>query len=167
MCAQAFKRACVAFGVGRYLYTHLPQVWGDLNGKYFKDPRRLVHEMYEKAKLREWQTLYSPNRPVKSADSSKVSEFMQGGAKVTAQEVATQAGLTTADQLPPVDNVKIANFKALATRCENLEDLKLLAEHMKLEKEKGALDAGTLAACRMVWQRRHVELSPPTIDVAG
>jgi hypothetical protein len=24
---QAFKRACAAFGLGRYLYTDLPQLW--------------------------------------------------------------------------------------------------------------------------------------------
>jgi hypothetical protein len=26
---QAFKRACAAFGLGRYLYTELPQIWAD------------------------------------------------------------------------------------------------------------------------------------------
>jgi hypothetical protein len=28
--AQAFKRACSAFGLGRYLYS-LPQVWAEYN----------------------------------------------------------------------------------------------------------------------------------------
>lgn len=36
--AQAFKRACSCFGLGRYLYS-LPQVWVDLNE--FKQPLRL------------------------------------------------------------------------------------------------------------------------------
>jgi len=36
--AQAFKRACSCFGLGRYLYS-LPQVWVELNE--FKQPRRL------------------------------------------------------------------------------------------------------------------------------
>ena len=26
---QAFKRACAAFGLGRYLYTDLPQIWAE------------------------------------------------------------------------------------------------------------------------------------------
>lgn len=44
--AQAFKRACAAFGLGRYLYS-LPQLWGDLDDKkQFADPGRLVYQMY-------------------------------------------------------------------------------------------------------------------------
>jgi hypothetical protein len=46
--AQAFKRACAAFGLGRYLYN-LPQVWGDYDKerKCFKDPGAIVRRMYE------------------------------------------------------------------------------------------------------------------------
>lgn len=46
--AQAFKRACAAFGLGRYLYS-LPQVWGDYDKdkKRFIDPRRIVAQMYD------------------------------------------------------------------------------------------------------------------------
>ena len=44
--AQAFKRACAAFGLGRYLYS-LPQLWGDLDDKKrFVDPGRLIFQMY-------------------------------------------------------------------------------------------------------------------------
>jgi hypothetical protein len=46
--AQSFKRACAAFGLGRYLYR-LPQVWGayDDQKRQFKDPGAIVHQMYE------------------------------------------------------------------------------------------------------------------------
>lgn len=44
--AQAFKRACAAFGLGRYLYA-LPQLWGNLNDKkQFVDPTGLIMQMY-------------------------------------------------------------------------------------------------------------------------
>lgn len=45
--AQSFKRACAAFGLGRYLYR-LPQVWGDYDSqkKVFRDPGHLVQQMY-------------------------------------------------------------------------------------------------------------------------
>lgn len=46
--AQSFKRACAAFGLGRYLYN-LPQIWGaySTEKKCFVDPAQLVREMYE------------------------------------------------------------------------------------------------------------------------
>ena len=53
--AQAFKRACTKFGLGRYLY-HLAQVWakgsGDSHSFVFANPERIIAEMrhaYERA----------------------------------------------------------------------------------------------------------------------
>jgi hypothetical protein len=50
---QAFKRACAAFGLGRYLYTDLPQLWVDAEkfGKTvkIKDPAGAVWRMYQQA----------------------------------------------------------------------------------------------------------------------
>lgn len=45
--SQAFKRACSAFGLGRYLYS-LPQVWGayDQKSKQLIDPSHIVAQMY-------------------------------------------------------------------------------------------------------------------------
>lgn len=45
--AQAFKRACAAFGLGRYLYA-LPQVWAqyDEQKKQIIDPAGVVAQMY-------------------------------------------------------------------------------------------------------------------------
>lgn len=50
---QAFKRACAAFGLGRYLYTDLPQLWVDAEkrGKNWviKDPAGVVAQLYDLA----------------------------------------------------------------------------------------------------------------------
>ena len=45
--AQSFKRACAAFGLGRYLYS-LVGLWGDYDAdkKRFVDPAHLVQQMY-------------------------------------------------------------------------------------------------------------------------
>jgi hypothetical protein len=45
---QAFKRACSAFGLGRYLYS-LPQIWADYDAqkKQIIDPARVVARMYD------------------------------------------------------------------------------------------------------------------------
>ncbi len=52
--AQAFKRACVAFGLGRYLYD-LAQVWargsGDSKSFKFENPARIVEELRRKYEL--------------------------------------------------------------------------------------------------------------------
>jgi hypothetical protein len=52
--AQAKKRACADFGLGRYLY-HLPRIWGEGQGDRknfrFHDPRRIVERMYAEAGL--------------------------------------------------------------------------------------------------------------------
>ena len=50
--AQAFKRACTAFGLGRFLY-HLPTVWADYDEtrKSFKDAERAIYDIYKRAGL--------------------------------------------------------------------------------------------------------------------
>lgn len=50
--AQAFKRACSTFGLGRYLYA-LDQVWGeyDEHKKRFVYPDRIVQHLYKQAGL--------------------------------------------------------------------------------------------------------------------
>ncbi len=50
--AQAFKRACSAFGLGRYLYS-LAQLWSeyDADKKRFKDERGTVIRIYRDAGL--------------------------------------------------------------------------------------------------------------------
>ncbi len=50
---QAFKRACAAFGLGRYLYTDLPQMWCDVEPRgrswAFVNAPAAVREMYAQA----------------------------------------------------------------------------------------------------------------------
>ena len=61
--AQAFKRACVAFGLGRYLYD-LAQVWargtGDSKNFKFENPARIVEEMRHKYDLAHAKTKPAP-----------------------------------------------------------------------------------------------------------
>jgi Rad52/22 family double-strand break repair protein len=52
---QAFKRACASFGLGRYLYTDLPQLWvaAEKRGRGWaiKDAAGAVRRMYQQANL--------------------------------------------------------------------------------------------------------------------
>jgi hypothetical protein len=46
--AQAFKRAAMAFGIARYLWSS-PAVWGDYDAqsKAFRDPAGLARKIYQ------------------------------------------------------------------------------------------------------------------------
>lgn len=50
---QAFKRACAAFGLGRYLYTDLPQMWVEAEQKgrswVIVNNQQVVQQMYQQA----------------------------------------------------------------------------------------------------------------------
>jgi hypothetical protein len=50
---QAFKRACAAFGLGRYLYTDLPQLWVEATPRgrswVISDSMAAVEQMYREA----------------------------------------------------------------------------------------------------------------------
>lgn len=50
--AQAFKRACAQFGIGRYLYE-LPRMWADYDAEHktFVNARDLVHTLYRESGL--------------------------------------------------------------------------------------------------------------------
>ena len=64
--AQAFKRACVAFTLGRYLYD-LPQVWargsGDSKRFTFENPARIIDEMRRTYELAHAKPMPVPPRP--------------------------------------------------------------------------------------------------------
>jgi hypothetical protein len=51
--AQSFKRACNAFGIGRYLNS-LPQIWAEYDGqkRQFVDVPRVVADIYRRAGIR-------------------------------------------------------------------------------------------------------------------
>jgi hypothetical protein len=52
---QAFKRACAAFGLGRYLYTDLPALWvaAEQRGRSWQivEPQQVVLQLYQQAGL--------------------------------------------------------------------------------------------------------------------
>jgi hypothetical protein len=52
---QAFKRACAAFGLGRYLYTDLPQIWAEAEPRgrswVIIDNAAVVQQLYAQAEI--------------------------------------------------------------------------------------------------------------------
>lgn len=69
--AQAFKRACAAFGIGRYLYN-LPRTWADYDAerKLFRNPQGVVVTLYHAAGLNTFITDSSPATPTGASSST-------------------------------------------------------------------------------------------------
>lgn len=129
--AQAFKRACSMFGLGRYLYT-LPSVWAD----YDKESRQFTEPA--KAKL-----LGILMQQYRKATSAVVDQGTEGDPSTTADlrtQVDTLGGQIYGDQWPEVctRNVK----RITAGQAELLGDLtaeqlqKLIAGLQKLQKQR-------------------------------
>ena len=93
--AQAFKRACVKFGLGAYLYD-LPQVWCD----YDQKSRRIVNP----PKLPEWAV------PFGERDAYKASLSGNGNGNGNAQATVTKPAPT-----PKVTAPAPATLAAVAT----------------------------------------------------
>lgn len=75
---QAFKRACAAFGLGRYLYTDLPQVWvaAEKRGRgwVIKDGPGAVRRMYQAANLPLDGTPAAPVAPAEITLAGRITE---------------------------------------------------------------------------------------------
>lgn len=97
--AQAFKRTCSSFGLGRYLYD-LPAVWAayDANSKRFKDPVGAVKEIYSKAGLLKAAAVTTPQtqKPMPASQAANPSPVTKQGTEV------------------PVDQVDMAELKAMS-----------------------------------------------------
>lgn len=147
MCAQAFKRACAAFGLGRYLYTHLPQVWADVkNQKYFENPRKVVEEMYKKGGIDKAYLALPEHQPVKAPGREQITEFIESGA------------VTTASRIPPMDHQIYRTFKQGAEKCQTVDDLVKLWACVQKEVAAGGMEKATLEACVRIKDQRKNEL---------
>jgi hypothetical protein len=107
--AQAFKRTCTGFGLGRYLYS-LPQVWADYDParKVFINVEATVREMYAKAgiKLDSPRNLAAEPRASseqKAEIATLIETLLQNGVFSSTQEAQAhfrkQTGVTSRDQL--------------------------------------------------------------------
>jgi hypothetical protein len=85
---QSFKRACAAFGLGRYLYTDLPKLWVDAEkrGKnaVITDPIGAAREMYRRAGIvTDKRAVYIERIrqmliPMAEADLVTIGKFVKG-----------------------------------------------------------------------------------------
>lgn len=99
---QAFKRACAAFGLGRYLYM-LPQVWGayDKEKKRFEHPDALVDEMYRKADLR---TRSADRAPARETPEPTAKAETPAPRRDTVRSEAARRARGTPAENPPATN---------------------------------------------------------------
>lgn len=80
--AQAFKRACACFGLGRYLY-YFTETWVDLNDR---------HQPVEEPQLSGWATPEGWNSGLRPQSVSKDQEAKPAGQRRTAARQSRRAG---------------------------------------------------------------------------
>ena len=73
--AQAFKRACTAFGVGAYLYG-FKNIWGEYDGKFTKDAIAKFTKILKNGEYRYWETLTANGVSVGAAAQALVDNNM-------------------------------------------------------------------------------------------
>lgn len=98
--AQAFKRACAAFGIGRYLYN-LPRTWADYDAerKLFRDPQGVVVTLYHAAGLAAFIADAPPaTAPASPARSSSEAPAQPGRAPDPQRLATACAALATAER---------------------------------------------------------------------
>lgn len=137
--AQAFKRACSAFGLGRYLYS-LPQIWGEFDAqrKQFTDPARVVQEIYRKAGLRVGERSSAPPRAPSPPRASSPPP-------VTSQARAAIAAFAPTDDSPPPreEAPKSTREDILAARLRNAPDeagLRAVGDEIRQAREQNEID---------------------------
>jgi hypothetical protein len=143
--AQAFKRACTAFGIGRYLYS-LPQVWGefDPNKRQFREPARLIAEIYKKAGL---STGNPPRRgpsPASSASSATSSP--------ASRSTAPAASSSTPRSSSPAPSGEEAT-PSRPSRPQSPEHQAKARQEQLDELDQAFLSAQDGAALRTTWDR--------------
>ena len=110
--AQALKRACVAFGVGRYLYD-VAQIWargtGDSKNFRFENPARIVDELRRRYELAHPQPKPTPMAQASAAPTAHAALPVQRPATQPAsvqpapaapaeKQVAARAALNAAER---------------------------------------------------------------------
>ncbi|PDW01937.1 hypothetical protein [Candidatus Viridilinea mediisalina] len=76
--AQAFKRACATFGVGRFLYN-LPKMWADYDDqkRAIVEPQRVIYAMYCNAGLKAFASQDMPQQDAPPSAQSRTKRPQQ------------------------------------------------------------------------------------------
>jgi len=134
--AQAKKRACAEFGLGRYLYG-LPKVWGEGQGDRksfrFNEPRRIVEQLYYQAGLMQQRMPAAAAAPTPAprqapAPAQNGHQPQRNGVTPDPARLATaRAALEQAEQrtssttatinAPPASDKQRGAISALIARC--------------------------------------------------
>lgn len=131
--AQAFKRACSTFGLGRYLYA-LPQVWAAFDGYKFTEPEKAVAEMYRRGGIGQHSKQEPPASPLRSpvAADEQYEQTARSSAPPSvkpAEPIAkTMADLITPKQLVAIR--AIANSSGINAETECMSTLKCRPEEL-------------------------------------
>jgi hypothetical protein len=138
--AQAKKRACAEFGLGRYLYG-LPKVWGEGQGDRksyrFNDPRRIVEQMYYQAGLMQQRTPAAA--PAPTPTPTPAPRQAPAPAPVQNGHQPQRNGVTP-------DPARLATARAALEQAEQVTSAAVVDGPPATDKQRGAIIA-LIARC--------------------
>jgi hypothetical protein len=149
--AQAKKRACAEFGLGRYFYT-LPKVWGKGSGskRDFRfdtgEAQRCIYEMYRRAALLSTPEPRTDRPPVTAASADlRTSAPVPTRRPEPAQLAKARAALERAEQragLAPAAATPGASANGAAPRTASVKQRNYIVT--LLDAARGRVQPGTL-----------------------
>lgn len=109
--AQAFKRACAQFGLGRFLYS-LPRTWADYDPdtRAFLNPQGLIASLYHLAGL----AAYRADHPVEPVSAAAPPRRPDPARMATARAALAAVEQRTSATNPPADRASDAQLGLIA-----------------------------------------------------
>jgi hypothetical protein len=146
--AQAFKRACAQFGLGRYLYS-LPRLWADYEAdqKAFVNPQRVVIALYTAAGLGDCVTDETARQAREHAESADVPAERLAPARAAlaaAEAKAAHLGRPSAPSQRSASN-KAASEKQLRYLASLLKETRASADDLDGLAHQVGLSASDLS----------------------
>lgn len=124
--AQAKKRACAEFGLGRYLYQ-LPHCWGEGQGDRksfrFHEPRRIIERLYAEAGLLSAAAAARASEPLTTTHQSATSGRMPDPTRIAT------AATPASGHAPATPNQRRAILTLLG-RCASLDRPAQTIDHL-------------------------------------
>jgi hypothetical protein len=139
--AQAKKRACSEFGLGRYLYG-LPKVWGkgqgDRKSFRFDDPQGIIYQMYQQSGL-------LPQRTPTAAPAAPAPAPTPAPRQAPAPAPVQNGHQPQRNGVTP-DPARLATARAALEQAEQHTSTAVLDVPLATDKQRGAISA-LIARC--------------------
>jgi hypothetical protein len=122
--AQAFKRACSAFGLGRYLYS-VPQVWAEYDAQRRQFAPAALHALREMLRTGKYEPAANRNGNGNANGNSAAAQHSNGNGAATGEAAADtpacpKCGGAMWDNRASKKNPRAPDFKCKKSDCDGV-----------------------------------------------